>query len=43
MASARTYVPELLEDVLNGSINPGLVFDSVMPLEQAAEAYGATD
>lgn len=43
MASARTYIPELLEDVLNGSINPGLVFDSTMPLEDAAEAYRAMD
>ncbi|MGA7204113.1 MAG: zinc-dependent alcohol dehydrogenase family protein [Specibacter sp.] len=43
MASARTYIPELLEDVLNGSINPGLVFDSTMPLEEAAEAYRAMD
>jgi threonine dehydrogenase-like Zn-dependent dehydrogenase len=43
MASARTYIPELLRDVLDGTINPGLVFDSVMPLEDAAEAYRAMD
>ncbi|MDQ0278926.1 threonine dehydrogenase-like Zn-dependent dehydrogenase [Arthrobacter silviterrae] len=43
MASARTYIPELLKDVLAGTINPGLVFDSVMALEQAPEAYRAMD
>lgn len=42
-ASTRAYLPELLEDVLAGTINPGLVFDSVMPLERAAEAYQAMD
>ena len=42
-ASTRAYLPELLEDVLAGTINPGLVFDSVMPLERAAEAYKAMD
>jgi threonine dehydrogenase-like Zn-dependent dehydrogenase len=43
MAPARTYIPELLADVLNGSINPGRVFDVVMPLEEAPEAYRAMD
>ncbi|GAB3269948.1 zinc-dependent alcohol dehydrogenase family protein [Sinomonas notoginsengisoli] len=42
-ASTREYLPELLEDVLSGAINPGLVFDSVMPLEDTAEAYRAMD
>ena len=42
-ASTRHYLPELLEDVFSGAINPGLVFDSVMPLEDAAEAYAAMD
>ncbi|MDN6178012.1 MAG: zinc-binding dehydrogenase, partial [Micrococcaceae bacterium] len=42
-ASTRNYIPELLEDVLAGTINPGLVFDAVMPLEEAAEAYRAMD
>lgn len=42
-ASTREYLPELLEDVLAGTINPGLVFDTVMPLEQAPEAYKAMD
>ena len=42
-ASTRAYLPELLQDVLDGTINPGRVFDAVMPLEQAAEAYKAMD
>ncbi len=43
MAPARTYIPELLADVLAGKINPGRVFDVEMPLEEAAEAYKAMD
>jgi threonine dehydrogenase-like Zn-dependent dehydrogenase len=43
MAPARTYIPELLKDVLSGAINPGRVFDVEMPLEEAAEAYKAMD
>lgn len=43
MAPARTYIPELLEDVLAGRINPGLVFDVELPLDKAAEAYKAMD
>lgn len=42
-ASTRNYIPELLADVISGAINPGLVFDAVMPLEEAAEAYRAMD
>ncbi|MBG6218532.1 threonine dehydrogenase-like Zn-dependent dehydrogenase [Arthrobacter sp. CAN_A6] len=43
MAPAHTYIPELLKDVLAGKINPGKVFDVVMPLDEAAEAYKAMD
>ncbi|MCO1339278.1 IMP dehydrogenase [Kocuria polaris] len=42
-ASTRLYIPELLAEVLDGSIDPGRVFDSVLPLEEAAEAYRAMD
>lgn len=42
-ASTREYLPELLDDVLAGTINPGLVFDAVMDLEGAPEAYRAMD
>ncbi|MCZ2402618.1 zinc-dependent alcohol dehydrogenase family protein [Paenarthrobacter sp. Z7-10] len=43
MAPARTYIPELLADVLAGRINPGRVFDVEMALEDAPEAYKAMD
>lgn len=43
MAPARTYIPELLPDVLEGRINPGRVFDLTLPLEEVAEAYRAMD
>ncbi|MDQ4503142.1 zinc-dependent alcohol dehydrogenase family protein [Sinomonas sp. ASV322] len=42
-APTRAYLPELLDDVLAGTIEPGLVFDAVMPLEDAARAYAAMD
>ena len=43
MAPARAYIPELLEDVLSGAINPGRVFDLEVPLSEVAEAYAAMD
>jgi threonine dehydrogenase-like Zn-dependent dehydrogenase len=42
-APARIYIPELLSDVLAGSINPGLVFNYETDLEHSADAYGAMD
>ena len=42
-APARIYIPELLADVLAGSINPGLVFNYETDLEHTADAYGAMD
>ncbi|NEA36116.1 zinc-dependent alcohol dehydrogenase family protein [Streptomyces sp. SID13031] len=39
MAPARQYLPELMADVLSGAINPGLVFDLELPLEDVAEGY----
>jgi threonine dehydrogenase-like Zn-dependent dehydrogenase len=33
VAPARQYIPELLEDVLAGKINPGLVFDLTLELK----------
>ena len=32
VAPVRAYLPELLTDVLNGAIHPGLVFDQELPL-----------
>ncbi|MBW0001791.1 MAG: zinc-dependent alcohol dehydrogenase family protein [Verrucomicrobia bacterium] len=42
-APVRRYLPELIELVLNGKINPGTVFDLTLPLEQVAEGYRAMD
>jgi alcohol dehydrogenase len=43
VAPARRYIPELLEDVLAGRINPGLVFDYTTHLDHVADAYAAMD
>ncbi|CAI9414447.1 zinc-dependent alcohol dehydrogenase family protein [Nocardioides sp. T2.26MG-1] len=43
MAPTRRYVPELLDLVLSGRIEPGLVFDSRLPLDEVAEGYRAMD
>jgi threonine dehydrogenase-like Zn-dependent dehydrogenase len=42
-APARTYIPDLLDDVLEGRINPGLVFDFATDLDGIGEAYAAMD
>jgi threonine dehydrogenase-like Zn-dependent dehydrogenase len=42
-APVRTYIPELLDDVLEGRINPGRVLDYETDLEGIAEAYAAMD
>ena len=34
-----TEIPELIDLVFNGTINPGKVFDLVLPLAQVAEGY----
>ncbi|MFL6156498.1 MAG: zinc-dependent alcohol dehydrogenase family protein [Marmoricola sp.] len=43
VAPVRRYLPELLELVTSGTVNPGLVFDSVLPLSEVAEGYKAMD
>jgi threonine dehydrogenase-like Zn-dependent dehydrogenase len=43
MAPVRAYLPRLLELVMSGAINPGLVFDEVMSLDKVAEGYRAMD
>jgi threonine dehydrogenase-like Zn-dependent dehydrogenase len=43
VAPVRTYLPELLHDVLDGTLRPGAVFDAVLPLSEVAEAYAAMD
>jgi threonine dehydrogenase-like Zn-dependent dehydrogenase len=42
-APARIYAPELLDDVLEGRINPGRVFDYDTELDGVADAYAAMD
>jgi len=42
-APARIYIPELLDDVLDGRINPGLVLDFETDLDGTPEAYAAMD
>ena len=42
-APARTYLPELMEDVLVGRIDPGRVLDIETDLEGVADAYAAMD
>ncbi|MET3963826.1 threonine dehydrogenase-like Zn-dependent dehydrogenase [Marmoricola sp. OAE513] len=43
VAPVRKYLPELLDLVTSGTVDPGLVFDSVMPLADVAEGYRAMD
>jgi threonine dehydrogenase-like Zn-dependent dehydrogenase len=43
MAPVRAYLPELLDLVTSGAINPGLVFDLTLPLDEVAEGYRAMD
>ena len=42
-APARIYIPELLDDVLAGRINPGVVLDYETDLDHVADAYAAMD
>jgi threonine dehydrogenase-like Zn-dependent dehydrogenase len=39
----RRYIPELLDDVLQGHIHPGRVFDFETDFEQISDAYAAMD
>jgi threonine dehydrogenase-like Zn-dependent dehydrogenase len=41
VAPARTYIPELLADILAGKLDPSPVFDLELPLEEAADGYRA--
>ncbi|CUR60063.1 Alcohol dehydrogenase, zinc-binding domain protein [metagenome] len=43
MAPVRKYLPELLELVTSGAIDPGLVFDRALPLGEVAEGYRLMD
>ena len=41
MAPVRRYLPDLLDLVLEGTIDPGRVFDLTLPLDRVAEGYRA--
>jgi len=43
IAPVRRYLPELLDLVVTGRIDPGRVFDLTLPLDEAPEAYRAMD
>ena len=43
VSPVRRYIPELLDDVLEGRIHPGLVFDFTTDLNGIKEAYDAMD
>lgn len=43
MAPVRKYLPQLLDLVTSGTIEPGLVFDLTLPLDEVAEGYRAMD
>lgn len=43
VAPVRSYIEELLPDVLAGTITPGDVFDLTVPLDQVADGYRAMD
>jgi len=43
VAPVRKYIPELLDDVTQGRIQPGRVFDFETDLDGIAEAYAAMD
>jgi threonine dehydrogenase-like Zn-dependent dehydrogenase len=42
-APVRRFLPQLMELIADGEINPGKVFDFALPLEDAAEGYRAMD
>ncbi len=42
-APVRAYLPDLIDKVFGGRINPGKVFDLTLPLEKVADGYQAMD
>ena len=42
-ASVRRFLPQLIELICNGTIDPGRVFDLTLPLDRVAEGYKAMD
>lgn len=42
-APVRRFLPELIQLIWDREIDPGVVFDLILPLEDAAEGYKAMD
>ncbi len=42
-APVRRFLPDLIDRILSGRINPGKVFDLHLPLDEAAKGYRAMD
>jgi threonine dehydrogenase-like Zn-dependent dehydrogenase len=42
-APVRRFMPELIQLIWDGKIDPGKVFDLTLPLDEAAEGYKAMD
>ena len=42
-APVRRFLPELIDLIMSGEINPGEVFDLELPLDDAADGYRAMD
>lgn len=42
-APVRRFLPDLIDLIVRGEIDPGDVFDMTLPLERAAEGYAAMD
>ncbi|MCU1431631.1 MAG: dehydrogenase [Actinotalea sp.] len=43
VAPVRAYLPELLADVLDGTLDPSPVFDLELPIDRTPEGYAAMD
>ncbi|MFC7643309.1 zinc-binding dehydrogenase [Streptosporangium lutulentum] len=41
IAPARRYLPDLISRIMAGTLDPGSVFDSVIPLADVAQGYAA--
>ena len=42
-APVRRFLPDLMDRVLKGAIQPGKVFDLTLPIAEVAEGYRAMD
>jgi threonine dehydrogenase-like Zn-dependent dehydrogenase len=42
-APVRRFLPELIDLIWNRKIDPGTVFDLILPLDQVAEGYRVMD